>query len=146
MIKVWNVSDKKGGIGMADRAKVITDVEEAIKILSKVDEPTFRLDFVRVAVENALKLLIAQEPRVLTYDELMALPHGIETDVPVVMETKTPVGKWDGGSMCQWKPAGFMQEMVQDHRWYNREHYGEFWRVWNVRPTVAQREAVKWDG
>jgi hypothetical protein len=62
MIKVWNVTDKKGGIWMADRAKVITDVEEAIKILSKADEPTFWLDFVRVAVENALKLLIAQEP------------------------------------------------------------------------------------
>jgi hypothetical protein len=42
---------------MADREKVITDVEEAIKILGKVDEPTFWLDFVRVAVENALKLL-----------------------------------------------------------------------------------------
>ena len=81
----------------------------------------------------------------MTFDELLALPHGIETDVPVVMETKTPVGKWDGGSMCQWKPAGFVQEMVQDHRWYNREHYGEYWRVWNVRPTVAQRKAVKWD-
>ena len=94
---------------------------------------------------DALELLKEQEPRVMTFDELLALPHGIETDVPVVMETKTPVGKWDGGSMCQWKPAGFVQEMVQDHRWYNREHYGEYWRVWNVRPTVAQRKAVKWD-
>lgn len=95
--------------------------------------------------EAILELLKGQEPRVLTFDELMALPHGIETDVPVVMETKIPVGKWDKGSMCQWKPAMFVQEMVQDHWWYNREQYGKIWRVWNARPTVAQREAVKWD-
>ena len=35
---------------MPDREKAIKDVEQAIEILSKVDEPTFWLDFVRVAV------------------------------------------------------------------------------------------------
>ena len=134
---------------MADRNGTIKRLHDSLKVMNRwcrtdsLDDPISNIER---AIEDALELLKGQEPRVLTYDELMALPHGIETDVPVVMETKTPVGKWDGGSMCQWKPAGFVQEMVQDHRWYNREHYGEFWRVWNVRPTVAQREAVKWDG
>lgn len=45
---------------MPDREKVINDVEQAIEILSKVEEPTFWLDFVKVAVENALKLLKEQ--------------------------------------------------------------------------------------
>ena len=47
---------------MADREKVISEAEEAIKILGKIDEPTFWCDFVRVAFENALELLKAQEP------------------------------------------------------------------------------------
>lgn len=128
---------------MADRNELIASLEGRVW-----GGEMHKGGYIHVPQEEAeaiLELLKEQEPRVLTFDELMALPHGIETDVPVVMETKTPVGKWDGRSMCQWKPAGFVQEMVQDHRWYNREHYGEFWRVWNARPTVAQREAVKWD-
>jgi uncharacterized protein (UPF0212 family) len=45
-----------------DREKVIKEVEEVINVLSKAEEPTFWLDFVRCAVENALELLKEQEP------------------------------------------------------------------------------------
>ena len=46
---------------MPDREKVIKEAEEAIKILGKVEEPTFWCDFVRVAFENTLALLKEQE-------------------------------------------------------------------------------------
>lgn len=93
---------------------------------------------------DTLELMGTREARLLTFDELMALPHGIETDVPVIFEQKVPVGTWDRGTLCQWKPAGFLQEMVEDHTWYNREQYGRIWRCWSARPTVKQREETKW--
>ena len=42
---------------MTDREKVIRESEEAIDILAKAEEPTFWLDFVRCAFDNALALL-----------------------------------------------------------------------------------------
>ena len=92
-----------------------------------------------------LELLKAQEPRVLTWDELMALPHGEETNVPVVSESKYPVWKWDQGTLCKWRGAEFLQELVLDHAFYNRESYNRIWRVWTALPTKEQREAVKWE-
>lgn len=129
---------------MADREKVIEDVKQAIEILGNVDEPTFWLDFVRIAVERALELLKEQEPRVLTWDELMALPHGEETNAPVVSEVKYPINTWDEGTLCKWRGAEFIQEFVQDHSLYNRESYGKVWRCWTALPSKKQRKEVKW--
>ena len=92
---------------------------------------------------DALELLKAPETRVLTYAEVMALPHGEETETPVVMEQKVPIGKWDGGSLCQWRGARFVQE--RDHYYYNRDTYGKIWRCWTALPTKAQRKGVKWN-
>lgn len=47
---------------MNDRKKVIKEAEEAIDILAKAEEPTFWMDFVRCAFENAIALLKEQEP------------------------------------------------------------------------------------
>lgn len=44
-----------------DREKVIKESEEAIEILAKAEEPTFWMDFVRCAFENALALLKEQK-------------------------------------------------------------------------------------
>ena len=46
-----------------DREKVIKESEEAIDILAKAEEPTFWMDFVRCAFENALALLKEQEAK-----------------------------------------------------------------------------------
>lgn len=48
---------------MPDMEKVIKEAEEAIDILAKADEPTFWMDFVRCAFENALALLKEQEAK-----------------------------------------------------------------------------------
>lgn len=47
---------------MIDREKVIKESEEAIDILAKAEEPTFWIDSVRCALENAIVLLKEQEP------------------------------------------------------------------------------------
>lgn len=56
---------KERGTRMKDqerREKVIAHLQEARRILGKVDEPTFWLDYVINAVDDALALLKAQEP------------------------------------------------------------------------------------
>lgn len=95
--------------------------------------------------EAILKLLKAKEPRVLTFDELMALPHGREDNACVVLEEKIPVDRWDGGTIWKWTGAAFVQERAEDHRIYNRDSYGKVWRCWNTKPTKEQREGMKWN-
>lgn len=135
---------------MADREKVIERlgrVSYYFKTLLAVgwqgDSDIYREH--RESVNMALALLKEQEPRVLTYDELMALPHGEETNVPVVIEEKYPVETWDKGTQCKWVGARFAQEMAQDHFWHNQDTYNKIWRVWTALPSKKQRKAVKWE-
>jgi len=93
---------------------------------------------------DALELLKAQGPRVLTLDELRALPD--EPQVPLVMEERVPIGTWDGGSVVKWCGSLFIQEeYVNDGTLYtNPKTYGKFWRVWTAWPHKAKREATPW--
>lgn len=45
---------------MNDREKVINNVEEAIEIMERMDEPTYWDDYIRVLLEEALVILRAQ--------------------------------------------------------------------------------------
>ena len=64
---------------MNDMEKVIKESEEAIRILAKAEEPTFWMDFVRCAFENAIALLKEQEPKsVLSKRECETLPNHFE--------------------------------------------------------------------
>lgn len=96
-------------------------------------------------MRDALELLKAQKPRVLTLEEVMALPNGEETNAPVVREQKVPVETWDRGTVCQWCGARFVQETSEDNWYYGVEDYGKTWRVWTALPTKEQRNEVKWD-
>lgn len=137
---------------MPDRGNVIRGLEIERECVSRdCDRECGKCDLAQdkewllKVYDDALELLREQEPRVLTFDELMALPHMIEDNVPVVSEVKYPVGVWTKGTLCKWRGAEFLQELVQDHKWYNREHYGKIWRVWTAIPSIEQRKAVKWD-
>lgn len=95
-------------------------------------------------VRDALALLREQEPRLLSVDEVKALPP--DTDVYVengtydngprylLAATKEGVGGRDGVSFF------YFSRFWKD---YNHLPYG--WRVWTARPTKEQRRAVKWD-
>ena len=88
---------------------------------------------------DALELLKAQEPRVMTLEELEALPDGVEYNAPVCLEQKYPVTTWDGGTLCVWVSARFvMEEYI-----FGNIFFSGAWTDW---PSSAQREAVKWDG
>lgn len=143
---------RKGGeVGMPDRETVIAALENC-EAEGKCrncpwddceDMGHETVDSVpRSLLRNALELLKAQEPRVLTWDEVLKLPNGEEDEAPVVQEQKVPVGTWDNGTICQWRGARFVQEA--DSCYYNCSNYGKTWRCWTAWPTEEKRKAVKW--
>jgi hypothetical protein len=99
-------------------------------------------------MEDALALLKAQEPRVLTLDEVMALPNGEEDEAVVVREFRFPISKeWNGETVCMWMGVRDVQ-IVADwvYGFYHKSEYGHNWRCWTAMPTNEQRKAVKWNG
>lgn len=129
---------------MVDRDKVIEDVKQAIKILGNVDEPTFWLDFVRVAVERALELLKEHEPRVLTLEELCGMP----CDTPICVEEyygSCSILYMDIYNGIDADSTDFITGNVQmECSYWIREEYGNLYRFWTAKPTDEQRKAVKW--
>lgn len=91
--------------------------------------------------KDALELLKAQEPMVMTLEELSALPF----DTPVVIEEINDECGWnvfygidEENDVCF---CGFKASAD----YYDLEEYGESWRCWTSRPTDKQRKAVKWE-
>ena len=92
------------------------------------------------AIEEAISLLKAQKARVMTMEELSALP----IDTPVFIE--------ENNGECGWNVFYGIDEEKDvcfcgfraSADYYSLEEYGESWRCWNVRPTDEQRKAVPW--
>ena len=92
--------------------------------------------------------LIAQEPRVMTLEELAAAQK-----TPVWRETKSKHKDLYNGWMLaydiQWGKGimGMRQGMTEPNGrvgWCKLDDYGKTWRCWTAKPTEEQREAVKW--
>ena len=92
--------------------------------------------------DDILALLKAQLPRVLTVEELEALPKS----APVCIEERVPVEKWDGGSVLKWVGSDFARETyLGENVYYNPKTYNATWRAWTNWPSVDMREEVKWE-
>lgn len=79
-------------------------------------------------MRDALALLKAQQPRVMTLDEWIS--------------AQEPA---DGECMCYEIKGRGLRSMLVKALDGTRYLYGKAFRVWTVRPTDAQRKAVKWD-
>lgn len=122
---------------MVDREKVIKGLE-----CIRDYDPMFRVahddEFSQYAVD-ALALLKAQEPRVMTLDELSE-----KTDVwfeSLVYDTIDPAlssGSYDDGTV------GLMT-LGEELFYLDEADYGKTWRCWTSRPTDEQREEAKWE-
>ena len=136
---------------MADRAKVIKGLEccMADKICSSKCPYKGQCDdggyYYSRAIEEAIELLKAQEPRVLTLDEVKAstgkdliLEYSPWECVDSIVTAATIEG-------CGSKGMSFVASVACDYTAYNRKH-SLGWRCWSARPTDEQRKAVKWDG
>lgn len=130
---------------MPDREKVINGLEW---ILNDIKENGhYQVDNYEDEIREALVLLKAHGPRVLTLDEVMALPNGEEDEAVVVREFRLPIGKvWNGETVCIWMGVRDVQNVADwVYGFFHKSEYGHNWRCWTAMPTKVQREAVKWE-
>ena len=90
------------------------------------------------AMEQAIAMLKAQEPRVLTLEE-------VKTAEVVFLEfqdviTIRIVDTWFGNGDGDIRLVG-----MDGTRYMAKAAYNDSWRCWTSRPTEEQRKAVKWD-
>lgn len=140
---------------MADRDNVIKGLEKIAEFfkargdMAVGDGRMLLLSWMRAA-EDAIALLKAQEPRVMTYEEVVehySLPPVFSDDLgmqedylkdvePLYFDFPTP-DQWD----LHWRGADQVN-------WYLKEWgagYGKIWRVWTGKPTEEQRRETPWD-
>ena len=112
--------------------------QEAIETI-KANYPDERYTMLREALDMAMELLKAQEPRVMTLEEIVsaecvwieyATSGNIVIALPWDIELTDDTYNFIGMPNC------FVEF---------RRLYGEEWRCWTSRPTDEQRKAVKWD-
>lgn len=93
----------------------------------------------RALARDALELLKAQEPRVMTLEEVKAIPY----DADIWIETEYYVGKITIFAATI-NTKGLRGVMVYgSHKTYDYEAYNKLWRCWTARPTDEQRKTVK---
>ena len=90
-------------------------------------------------IEDALALLKAQQPRVLSREEMKALNRyaivwyeniNTEDALPRIANYVSDYGvHFTDGAI--WR--------------FDADRYGSVWRCWTARPTDEQRKAVRWD-
>ncbi len=95
-------------------------------------------------LDDALELLKAQQPRMLTVEEVK-----VSEGKDLILEYR-PWGCEDGIVTaatiegCGRKGVLFAMSVMCDYLTYNRK-YPMGWRCWSARPTDEQRKAVVWD-
>lgn len=112
---------------MADRGKVLRALKQHL-LAPDVDEceacpygELSGLECERQLYRDAVELLKAQEPRVLTWEEVKK------------------------AEVCWLETRGYEPFATLEADTWNPEKYGKSYRCWNRMPTDEQRKAVKWD-
>ena len=99
--------------------------------------------------DDALALLKAQEPRLMTPDEI-----GNALKMPLWKETKSAHKDLYNGWVLAYdiqKGQGItgtrlgMSEPSGRVVWYRLADYGKTWRLWTEKPTAEQMEATLWE-
>ena len=128
---------------MPDREKVISDLEEQITWIRDNDFHKFPgWGHAVLAMRDALALLKAQGPRVMTLEEVRD-----EAD-HMYLEKHSKTGSDLYGCAIRGDWDGYGIELLMSEydtareRWSN---YGITWRCWTSRPTDEQREAIPWE-
>ena len=101
--------------------KVIKGLEWIIDLFSNYERHAMS-DEEMQSLNDAIVLLKAQQPRVMTWEE-----------------AKT-------AEVCWLEQRGYEPFATFEVNTWNPEKYGESYRCWNRMPTDEQRRAVKWDG
>lgn len=108
--------------------------------------------------DDALELLKAQEPRVMTLEEVCA---AVQKNATLFTECEKE-NQWVTEGMAHFSDLALFNDPkydeckitfirhtydgTQKNEWYVRlKNYNKTWRCWTSRPTDEQREAVKWE-
>lgn len=143
---------------MTDREKVIKGLEQFISDF----KPYCGNESDWGRVFDALELLKAQEPRVMSLDEVKAIKScWIEDEdagivYPAIYECQgNPSEKGQYAVFVIEPDSGVLPEDCDDdivddfnsgNRWLWETDINKAWRPWNMCPTETQMEAVKWNG
>lgn len=126
---------RKGGeVGMTNR--------EAIEILGELKK--CYLGGIVDAIDMAIEAVKAQEPMVMTLEEVRAL----DNDTPIYIQHKSGECGWDiyrgieDDITCDIVTGSLWAE---GEYWYQKE-YGKSFVCWTFRPTDEQREKEPWNG
>ena len=97
-------------------------------------------------LDDAFTLLKAQEPRVMTLEDIRVIYHRREDHV---WPFDTPPYLWvetNGRTVPYWMSWNNVIA-CQEGQFpkYDPDDYGKSWRCWTSRPTDAQREATPWE-
>ena len=135
---------------MNDREKVIKGLECCV-MSSNADCKNCPYDGVidhcaGTLMRDAFALLKAQEPRVMTLEDIRVIYHRRENHV---WPFDTPPYLWvetNGRTVPYWMSWNNVIA-CQEGRFprYDPDDYGKSWRCWTSCPTDAQREAEPWN-
>ena len=134
---------------MIDSEKVIKGLECCVNDLGECevcpyDERNGKLACGKNHYSDALALLKAQEPRVMTLEEVLALPY----DTPIYIENCN--GLYGGWDIFSGTTMDDNNDVVTGASWataeyWSQDEYGDTWRCWTARPDRETREATPWN-
>lgn len=93
-------------------------------------------------MREAIKLLKADAPRVLTLEELMGFDGAFLIEYNISFVSLDPI--WATFHYMDGKWVFLYKDVVISH--YSVEQYGRTWRCWSRRPSAEQMEATPWPG
>ena len=133
---------------MIDRNDVIMELETCMTSSCRGHKPSVYCPFnddVWNSVHDAVELLKAQEPRVMTSEEVRCA-----NEEPMWFESKgTFRGRKGFWVLSKGVSPSYVIRLIpaigKDDTELSLAAYGKVWRCWTSRPTDEQMEAVKWD-
>lgn len=105
------------------------------------DMTNLDIRFYAYLMRKAHDMLKAQEPRVMTLEELQAIetPWNRNTPPYLFVEKRSSTGS-------SWMSWEFMHDCVILPGTMGVQNYGSKWRVWNLQPTPEQMRDTPWEG
>lgn len=129
---------------MPDREEVIALLERYVRTPNLAGVEYYGAviaDMPAPLITDVITLLRAQEPRVMTLEEVKMLDcdyYYLESMRSPGKELREIVGAY-GLTCVTWPSITWARQTMGD------SGYGKTWRCWTSRPTDAQREAVPWN-
>ena len=127
---------------MSDRKNLISDFEHAVR---KADAEGW--DFVDLTTEDGfeiLDMLKAQEPRVLTLEEVLSSPDTMIW-VDEIWNDENSAEQYALIENFTYENCYVILRFFDGSSSEESTHYyNEKWRCWSARPTDEQREAIPW--